>query len=106
LRCVVSASTCRWALEIHRGPGRTARHALGQQRHRNDRTGSKQRRHADRRMKQKQRNEKNRNPRHVQERGRSHARHERAHLVQIAQGLLHQHGFHAAERQGGERNVD
>ena len=57
-------------------------------------------------MKQKQCDQEYRDPRHIQERGRSHARHETAHLVEVAQRLLHQHRLDAAKRQGGERGVD
>ena len=92
--------------QVHRGLGRAARQAFGQQCHRDDRDGAEQRGDADRRMKQKQGNEENRNPRHIQKRRRPHAGHEAAHLVEIAQGLLHQHRLDAAQRQRGERGVD
>ena len=91
---------------VHRGLGRTTRHAFGQPRHGNDGSGPEQRRYADRRMKQKQGNEKDRYPGHVQKCRRPHARHEGSDLIEIAQRLLHQHRLDAAKRQRRERGMD
>ena len=93
-------------VHLHRRLGRAARHPFGQHRHGNDRRGAEQRHEADQGVEQKQPDQKDRNPRHIEERRRPHARHEGAHLIEIAQRLLHQHRLHPAQRQGGERRMD
>ena len=90
---------------VRRSAGGAARHSFGQYRHGHDCKYPEQRRQADCRVKQEQRDQEDRNPGHVEEGGRSHARHEGANLIEVPQRLLHLHRLDAAQRQRRKRGL-
>ncbi len=57
-------------------------------------------------MEQNIADQEDRYPGHVEEGGRAHARHEGAHLIEIAQRLLHLHRLRASKRQRDQRMMD
>ena len=75
-----------------------AGHRFGEQRERADEEGSEQHRNAHKGMKQKAHPDIDRQPRQIEERGQARARHERSHIVQVADRLLAFRGGAALQR--------